>query len=517
MSIGLKEAERLAGRKLKKRKKPKGYEEGLKKAEELAGRKLAEREKKPKKKKKTKKKERKDRYEERDESEERAFVEPVEPVEVVSGRPRKPIVPKKPKAPPSYYPFFGGGIEDEGLRQYRVTRERYGPTRGAEYPPGIVDIWLVEEERFFEKMTGDIRGKAKIELGKAEEAKLTGRDIEAGLRFSGYGARRAGAGIIEGLTFPIRPLAWGKTARSIYQLFTKKEARKRAIEVAKRDPMGVLAEGLGGVAGGGLAGRGISSLSRKFGIVKPKTYRLKETTVPRPKLGETPASLMPKGKWRSTWEIARKGGTPALILKERPEFMKIYEPAPVYGPSLLEPGLGLLGGLRTLDRVKPEAPARLEPGPQIPAGYLDVIQRMEPIKGKLRGELEQEIILKPVSWRKQEPKPMVLPEYKPKQKKKKKQRRKQGIIPAPAQIPMQKLDIIPVPTQIPKQKQRQRQKIGLAPFQLLVLRTPSQKKEVFRLPFEEKKRKRRRKSLVFGFEQKIYGVQTAKELKRLLG
>jgi len=399
--------------------------------------------------------------------------------------------------------FFRTGVEDEGLRQYGVYRERYGPIRGAEYPPGIVDIWLEKEERYFERMTGGMRKEAKGVLGRAEEAKLAGRDIEAGLRFSEYGARRAGVGVIEGVTFPIRPLAWGKTAKTILDLITKKEARKRAVETAKRDPMGVLTEGLRGVAGGGIAGRGISSLSRKLGIVGPKTYRLKETIVTRPKVGETPATLMPKGKWRTTWEITKKGGTPALLLKE-PDLMKICKPIPVYGPSLLEPGLGLIGGLRSLGITEPKAPTRLEPGPQIPAGYLDVIQRMEPMKGRLRGKLEQEVILKPVAWREQEPKPLIYPEYKPP---KQKRRKRQRVVVVPIQLPKQKQ----------KQKQRQRQIIGLAPMQLPFLATPSPTTTAMRLPFEEKKKRRRKDSLLFGFEQRRYAVQTAKELKRLLG
>ena len=97
------------------------------------------------------------------------------------------------------------------------------------------------------------------------------------------------------------------------------------------------------VVGGGVAGRGISKLLRKTRATKPSTYRLKQVKVPR--VDRTPATLMPRGKWRSTWEITRKGGTPALILKEEPSLMKVHVPVPVYRPSALEPGLGLLSGI----------------------------------------------------------------------------------------------------------------------------------------------------------------------------
>jgi len=423
-------------------------------------------------------------------------------------RVREPTLfePEKPQPPIVYSPFTGeAGIEDEGLRQYQIQRERYGPTIGAEYPQrGVLDQWLLAEERFFRETSRAGRVSAREELELAEEAKLSGRDIEAGFRFSTYTLKRASVGAFEGFTFPARPLAWGETAKTLYQLLTKKEARKEAILTAKKDPMGFLAEGVGGMAGGGAAGRTIDRLLKATGVSKPTTYRLGKTTITKPKVSETPATLMPKGKYPSgafDVKLWKMGGTPALSLKEKPGLLTVYKPLPIYKPSLIEPGLGLLSGLRPFIGEKEKAPSKLEPL-QVPSNYLDVISRIGQIsepKPSIKGIVEEKVILKPVGYKEKE-RAWVYPKF-------------LGKV-----TEIQKTGSILGQRQVQEPLQEQKQALRLREIQIPVLARSTRQVQKTRLPPKKRKKKRRKAPFdIFGYEQRRYGVQTAKELKRLIG
>jgi len=100
--------------------------------------------------------------------------------------------------------------------------------------------------------------------------------------YEAYFLLRAGAGAVEGATFPFRPKAWLETGRSAVRLIRSREARRRVAEEIRRDPLGFAGEMLGGFAGGYVAGKGFDVLLGKAGVLKPKLkgFETEEVFVP---------------------------------------------------------------------------------------------------------------------------------------------------------------------------------------------------------------------------------------------
>jgi len=305
-------------------------------------------------------------------------------------------------------------------RLHGVTRET-APT-----PKVIQDVGkaLGKYEKIMEQPSMALREKAGIALVKAEEAKVSGKDVEAGLRFMESSLYRAGAGTWAGATLPFRPTAIVETVKTAYLLATSKEARALAIT----DP-GFVYELGGGFLGGSITAKGLSRLG------KPKTYRLKQKTSlkqistgigkgyslepTRTTKGPSPASLFPKGKWRSTWEIVKKGGT-AVLMEPETGMVTTWVPTPVYQPSLFPPIMGAISTLRKTPTVDEPIIDRAER--TIEKGYLDEMERMQKKTIEITEQAQKErptitpettelpLIIRPVGYKEIE-RPLIYPEY----------------------------------------------------------------------------------------------------------
>jgi len=287
----------------------------------------------------------------------------------------------------------------------------HGVERDVTPPPKFVkDIGRFG--RRYEELLGlpsrRIRERATGTLARAEEAKFAGKDVEAGFLFGTYMFQRTIAGGWEMLTLPARPEAMYKTVRTGVGLIVDPKVRKAMVESAKADPGGFTAELAGGILGGTIVGGAL----RRMGLVKPSSYRLKPTTKAREIT--SPATKMPTGKYPTgafDTKLWKMGGTPILAHKD-PSLMIVYEPVPVYKPSLIEPGVGLLSGLRpfTVSEEKPITKMKAESVVSIPRGYLDIVQRTEPWrKPSVRRVTEEALILKPVVYTERKPRPLVYP------------------------------------------------------------------------------------------------------------
>jgi len=234
-----------------------------------------------KKEKKLKEKKPKERYEEFEDYEERAKVEPIEEFK----EPKKALVSKEPFKPTvyaPYTPFFEGDIQDEEFRRYAIQQVRgYVPAQPTEYRPGIIDWWLIEEERAFEGISKKLWGEAeKVRpvskpLSFEEQAYRMGKrkipDIETAFARAKYGGIHLGAGFIEGVTFPARPLAWWKTGKGLVELGISPEKRRQFGEAYRERPGAFGLQALGGLAGGYTAGKLIG-----LGKTKIAQYRQKK-------------------------------------------------------------------------------------------------------------------------------------------------------------------------------------------------------------------------------------------------
>jgi len=210
--------------------------------------------------------------------------------------------------------------------------------------------------------------------------------------------------------------------------------------------------------------------------------------------------LIPSDKgWWETWVKPRihikpeKGFLPGLRITDiGPTISK-----PFKGPTDI---LSLLGGARAITQVRPIPPRGKELDP---FQWIDPIQRMERIQ-----EPKPRIIQMAGRTPKQRPwvhpftTPMPTIEETTRQRRRQKQR--------------QRTITTPIMPTITIQEPKEEPTIPFIPIPRLFLE-PRKRKRAMRLPFEEKKKRRRKDSLLFGFEQRRYAVQTAKELKRLLG
>jgi len=361
-----------------------------------------------------KKRERRDRREkrEKEEYEERASI---------------PDSPPKPPKGPSWVETKVETLEKppSALEDIRLDIEQYpgeptfterlhGVSREGVPAPKFIESMERLGIRYEEILGGPsalFRERAVRTLSKAEEAKLEGRDIEAGGLFSTYMLQRTLAGIWDIGTIRARPALLYQAMRTGVGLVVSPKVRKEVFEYAVGDPGGFTAELGGGLLGASLA----ESALRKVGLIKPASYRLKPTMKAREIT--SPATKMPTGKYPlATYDtkLWREGGTPILLHKE-PELMTVYEPVPVYKPSLAEPALGLLSGLRpfTIPKEEPASKVRTEPSETaIPKGYLDVIQRTDQMsKPSVRGVTEEALILKPIAYTERRPRPLVSPRY----------------------------------------------------------------------------------------------------------
>jgi len=257
---------------------------------------------------------------------------------------------------------------------------------------------------------------------------------------------RTAKGVVEGASFLVRPAAWARTAEFIGQVLmpekgesqsdyrsrlsdmvkndvydeskreqilnklvstmprnlVSREDRQEAKEYRKAlgasimaDPVGFVAEVTGGIIGGKLALKALSKVSGIKELVSRPSLeqRMWDKVTPIEKIGTTVPEVhtpsnwspttMPRGMWRSTWEIARdvsaKGGTAIVMLKnpttgELMGFMSWEEAVAVTGglPELLG-SLGVISGIEGKVVVEPVV---VEDSKLKQSGYLDTVQRL---------------------------------------------------------------------------------------------------------------------------------------------
>jgi len=606
----LKEAERRAGRKLKEREEL-DYEGGLEEAERRAGRKLKEREKKERKLEEDIQKYKEEEYEKRAAVEEVAEPRFIE--EPTRGMP--PTLTEQAES------FFEGDIEDYETRQWAIQEARkYVPARRGEYQPGIVDIWLVEEERLFGRVStrlweeGEkVRPESKPLLFEEQAYRMGKReipDIETAFARAQYGGIHFGAGFIEGLTFPARPLAWWKTGKGLAELGISPEKREEFGRAYRERPGAFGIQALGGLAGGYTAGKLIGlgktklaqyrqkrflrdypieeflpfeermafpeevSVSRPSDVLYQRKYvQVYDTTKGEPgffrffgkrepsAVPRTPSIPITEGKTPVLWKFEKgrltipidqkvpktdvKGPLISIIKSKKgllyrlgeeyglvktghdliPEILPkgVGEIKPVLipwtetvkshipglrigdiGPTISKPFrgpsgiLGLLGGARAATKVRPTP----KKGQELdPFTWVDPIQRLgdlpitEPSRRGIT-ETPREISLAGYTQRQR---PLVTP----------------GYITEPIQKQRQRMRTRGISEII--QEQKPKMPSPITPI-LRLFQEPRKKKSPKRIPTRRKKRKkRRRRRLPFGYEQRRYGVQTAKEIRRLLG
>jgi len=399
---------------------------------------------------------------------------------------------------------------DPGDPMSKVIKEQAGPlyyTPPKEAPEGTVD----PIDRVVTGITSVMWGRAErlrpsTEPLSYEEQRYRMRrrelpDWDLAMKRAELGALNIGIGAVESFTFPVRPSAWVRTGMGLVGLATSQERRREAVEFAKARPEAVGLQILGGLGGGYAAGRLIGRLRG------PKTYTLKEKTIPqKPRVVTSPATKMPRGKWRSTWEITRKGGTAVVQLKERPGYISYYEPTPVYGLSRL--GLIGLSGVhgRTTTEVKSDVVEK-QTEKQLQRVGLSQRQRgkereMFAIGELPKGRTEQRREILPD----QEPFIRLRPVPTP-----------PGFVEPPViiQEQRQRQRAITLPDLRLKQTQEQRQAQSIAQIQRMSMREPTPE---LRIPRRRKKKGEKGELDLFTFgEIRQYRIKGVEELMREMG
>jgi hypothetical protein len=241
-----------------------------------------------------------------------------------------------------------------------TERKMEVPATVEEKPPGpdrSSEIWT-ESERAFRGVSTQIR---ETSLGFREEAKRK-QDVYSKTAYEAVGlGLRAGASAWDALTIGVRPVFLTETAIRAKTAISKPvETIGEFGKAIMTDPLGVTAD----IGGGFIGGHALSNVLRKTGIIKPSSYKLDKKigtlddvsehtgisfdskTGYVTDISETPAHKWPRGQWRSTWEIARKGGTSIVELEKRKGLYAYWEPVPVYPLSSSIPTL--LGGIASV-------------------------------------------------------------------------------------------------------------------------------------------------------------------------
>jgi len=245
----------------------------------------------------------------------------------------------------------------EAIGKERYSHQTRDTTRLSELPPvekrphidRSAEVWEAAEAPFVAVSTG-LRSAGK---GFRTQAALKS-DLYSKTVYSGVGlGLRAGASAFEAFTMPVRPLLVHKSVENVAKVVTDAKYRGAAISQITKDPLGAGADIAGGLVGGYAFGRVASYGLQKAGVVKPSSYKLTQKTGSIDdvvmEVGKSPAELMPRGKWRSSWEIARRGGTSLVQLEKHPGLASYWKPVPVYTsfPTKLST---LIGGVSSLTR-----------------------------------------------------------------------------------------------------------------------------------------------------------------------
>jgi hypothetical protein len=207
---------------------------------------------------------------------------------------------------------------------------------------------LVTQEKLVSKITGPIRTKKEELLETAWEYKGTEKELLGGAMVAGAMTLSIGAGFIEGLTMPLRPLAVGSTVISTATLITSQEMRKATVESIKMDPIGFTGELTGGLIGGYAftkvypkIGKGISKIGSEIAVKTPglrDIYYTRKYGVPTASLPELASDLpslrvggIPAGK--SIIEFLKMKGV-STVIEAPPPSMPAVSGFPVLGSTI---------------------------------------------------------------------------------------------------------------------------------------------------------------------------------------
>lgn len=208
-----------------------------------------------------------------------------------------------------------------------------------------------------------IDAKGEVEQREGEKARRKiretgtrvteeGTQFEAGLTYSAAQATAATAAFLEGVTAPIRPYNIPRSLRALSQ----PETRQAIIQDVKQDPLkytvGVPSAYLGGV----VAGRGISYVGRKTGVIDPQmTGKFVETTETRTTSPADWAASKRLGK--GEWGPPGASGYLELVQVPKQITRKVFIPKLVTPKFDVPFGvLGTTGILSQASQLKPTIP-----------------------------------------------------------------------------------------------------------------------------------------------------------------
>jgi hypothetical protein len=121
----------------------------------------------------------------------------------------------------------------------------------------------VDFEAGVESIAGGFRGKSAEIFSFGETLKAKG-DLGAIPVFIGANLVRAGAGVVEAISFPFRPLQWINTAKT----FLTPEGRGGLVKSFQQDPMGSVMELGGGLLGSYALGEAVGAVRSTFSDIK---------------------------------------------------------------------------------------------------------------------------------------------------------------------------------------------------------------------------------------------------------
>ena len=310
-----------------------------------------------------------------------------------------------PLAPPKetreeVQPIYDMRLDEEPYPGETTFIERVHGVTGPYTPPppaiqALSGAWM-RYERWIEGPERFFRTKTASTLERAREAKLKGKDLEAGFLFGSYMGLHALGGIYTGATIQFRPLAAIESIKTGVGLLLSSSRRAEMARAISRDP-GLLVALPAAALGAKLTGIGVTKVKGAYQTWKTRRFEAKypveaflpyeeSAKFPQTVTTDLPHDIDIESKVPVLWELrgqrasiaisgrTRKGFTllghdvkPALIpegfgklqtiIERRVRYVPTYTHAPgipiyapIYTPPLPSPGLSplILSGLATL-------------------------------------------------------------------------------------------------------------------------------------------------------------------------
>jgi len=288
---------------------------------------------------------------------------------------------------------------------------------------GALDKAVTGLDNKIMNLQGQIRVRADSIEAKAFESKNQG-DMAGGLvQITGSQLLRAGSGFIGGVTYPLNPLAWARSARDVETVITDPVARDSAIQGFLSKPHQGIAEIGGGIIGGITFGAGAEALVKRVrgpssAITKLRTRSSRvrtsikrRSTVIKERFGEAPGvrlvddfslsqyEVSGGGSWPKSGStgmgkvIGRTGGdTQAMMVPPgtptRPVF-KLFKERGLSRTVSMGTGRGGMGSRYAFDRIMVPATS---PGLTSPGGALGLLSQAKLRASNLSREAQGDIV-----------------------------------------------------------------------------------------------------------------------------